>query len=526
MKPAKRWIPKPTLRRMMAGALLLLCGAGAALGADPTGSGPAPAIVYSDPSLATHTIYRPAKLSGRLPVVLWGNGSCVNSNFAYREFLAEVASQGFIVLAIGPYRDTPPPRLQRPENPAQWPPFETRHTQLLDALDWVTAEDRRAGSALSGHVATGKIAVMGHSCGGLQTIKASIDPRITTAVVLNSGMITDDDQYMVRHDVKRSILTRMHAPIAYFIGGEKDIAYANAEVDWKELQALRIPAVNANLDVGHGATYGEPGGGTFAAGPIAWLQWRLQDDAKARAQFVGERCGFCSGSPWRLRRHLIDAAAPPDLTGVWTSADAVGRTGVPGPALPLRPDAKARHDAFNRLVGPTGDTPGGVCLGAGMPAAMLGAGGYPMEIIQRPEQVTIIYELHGETRRVYFGDRNAPERDRVPGRTGYSSGRWEGDVLVVETDNLVEALDQRTTPHSDAATIVERYRLDGVDAQGRRLLVAEMTMTDPAFYTEPVRLTRRWAQVPNGRLLPYDCNQEVWQERLEKLAEKAGILLP
>ena len=53
-----------------------------------------------------------------------------------------------------------------------------------------------------------------------------------------------------------------------------------------------------------------------------------------------------------------------------------------------------------------------------------------------------------------------------------------------------------------------------------------MTITDPAFYTEPVRLTRRWAQVPNGRLLPYDCNQEVWQERLEKLAEKAGAPLP
>jgi hypothetical protein len=139
----------------------------------------------------------------------------------------------------------------------------------------------------------------------LQTIKASTDPRVTTAVVLNSGMITDDDQYMIRHDVKRSILTRMHAPIAYFIGGEKDIAYANAEVDWKELQSLRIPAVNANLDVGHGATYDQPSGGPFAAGPVAWLQWRLKGDATARSRFVGEGCGFCTG-PWRLRRHLIE----------------------------------------------------------------------------------------------------------------------------------------------------------------------------------------------------------------------------
>ena len=161
-----------------------------------------------------------------------------------------------------------------------------------------------------------------------------------------------------------------------------------------------------------------------------------------------------------------------------------------------------------------------------MPSAMLGAGGYPMEIIQRPEQITIVYELHSEVRRVYFGDRNAPEKDRVPGRNGYSSGRWEGDVLVIETNNLVEQLDQRTTPHSDGATLVERYHLDGTDAQGRRLLAAELTVTDPKFYTEPVKLTRRWVQVPNGRLLPYDCNEEVWRDRLEALAEKAGVALP
>jgi hypothetical protein len=221
-------------------------------------------------------------------------------------------------------------------------------------------------------------------------------------------------------------------------------------------------------------------------------------------------------------------AAPPDLTGVWTTADgASARTaGEPPPALPLHPEVQRRFDAYTRLVTPTGDTPGGVCLGAGMPAALLGAGGYPLEIIQRPEQITIIYELHGETRRIYFGDRNTPEADRVPGRTGYSSGRWEGDVLVVETNNLVEQLDQRSTPHSGDARIVERYRLDGTDAQGRRVLVAEVTMTDPAFYTEPVKLKRRWAQVPNGHLLPYECNEELWNDRLESLAKKAGVKLP
>ena len=111
-----------------------------------------------------------------------------------------------------------------------------------------------------------------------------------------------------------------------------------------------------------------------------------------------------------------------------------------------------------------------------------------MEIFQRPEQIMVVYEAHNEIRRIYLGDRIAPQADRVPGRNGFSSARWEGNVLVVETDNLVDQVDQRTTPHSDEAKIVERYYLDGVDDQGRRVLVADMTMTDPKFYTAPVKL--------------------------------------
>lgn len=223
------------------------------------------------------------------------------------------------------------------------------------------------------------------------------------------------------------------------------------------------------------------------------------------------------------------APAPPDFTGVWTSADGAGSrtpSAAPSPLAALRPEARQRHDAFNAIVAPTGDTPGGVCLGAGMPAAIMGAGGYPMEIIQRPEQLTFVYELHGETRRIYLGARNAPEEDRVPGRNGYSSGHWEGDVLVVETNNLVEQLDQRTTPHSGDATIIERYRLDGTDSQGRRILAVELKMTDPKFYTAPVVITRRWSQVPNGHLLAYECNEEMWQDRVEQLTRKAGVKAP
>ena len=223
------------------------------------------------------------------------------------------------------------------------------------------------------------------------------------------------------------------------------------------------------------------------------------------------------------------AAAPrigdhTDFTGVWTTyreqgQAGRGRIGGPPGELPLRPEASAKIEAYRALVGSSGDSPGGFCLGTGMPGSMLGSGGYPMEIVQRPEQMMIVYEAHSEIRRVYLGDRNMPEGDRVQDRNGYSSGRWEGDTLVVETTHLKEQVDQRYA-HSDQARIVERYRLT-TDAAGMQVLVAEMTMTDPVFYTGPVRAEKKWALVPNGHLLAYECNEPLWLDHLEQLERVA-----
>jgi hypothetical protein len=223
-------------------------------------------------------------------------------------------------------------------------------------------------------------------------------------------------------------------------------------------------------------------------------------------------------------------AATPDFTGVWTNGGAPGiggATRAPAGAPPaMTPYAQARMQAYGKLTNGTDDSPGKWCVGTGMPGSMTGSGGYPMEIVQRPEEIIIVYEAHAEIRRIYFGSRNAPEADRVPGRNGYSSGRWEGDTLVVETNNLVDQLDQRNTSHSDEATIVERYKLGPKDAQGRRTLSAEWTMTDPKFYTGPVKGVKTWAEVPNGRVLPYDCPEEAWLDRIAEMAKKAGVPVP
>jgi hypothetical protein len=210
--------------------------------------------------------------------------------------------------------------------------------------------------------------------------------------------------------------------------------------------------------------------------------------------------------------------APPDFTGLWanyqTPGAGRGRGALP-PQPSFKPEVRARVEKYQRLTAGTNNTPGGFCVGTGMPGSMLGSGGYPMEILQRPEQINITYEAHGEMRRVYFGDRITAPEDVFPERNGYSVGRWEGDTLVVETDHLVEQIDQRYA-HSDEAKIVERYTV-ATEPDGRRVLTAVMTMTDPAFLTEPFTMEKKWQQVPNGRLLSYECTEPQWLEVLERI---------
>jgi hypothetical protein len=216
------------------------------------------------------------------------------------------------------------------------------------------------------------------------------------------------------------------------------------------------------------------------------------------------------------------AAAHPDFTGVWTffpepGQRAFGRTKLD---LPFTPQGKAQNEAYLALVAPNSDNPGAHCLGAGMPEAMTFSGAYPMEVIQRPDQIVVIYEAHTEVRHLYFKDRIIPAGDRVPARGGYSTARWEGSSLIVETDSLKDQ-DDSIYPHSAAAHIVETYRLEA-GAKGAKVLVNEWELTDPVIYTRPVKGTKKWLLEPKGFLLPYECDEEGWLDHLEELRAKAA----
>jgi hypothetical protein len=212
---------------------------------------------------------------------------------------------------------------------------------------------------------------------------------------------------------------------------------------------------------------------------------------------------------------------PPDLSGIWTShRSGTARAPTWPEDAPYTDEARAKIEAYRALVEPSGLIPGEFCVGRGMPASMLSSGGYPMEIIQRPEQITIIYELYTEVRRVHMDGRTVDPRDLFATRNGHSTGRWEGDTLVVATTHLKEAVDQ-ASPHSGEATIVERYRL-GRDAEGQTILNAELTLTDAKFYEAPVAVTKTWAAMDNGRMLLYECNEPAWEEHIEQLRKAAA----
>jgi predicted alpha/beta-hydrolase family hydrolase len=223
------------------------------------GTGLFKALMASDRTLATHTVFRPKDLSAlgekvKLPIVAWGNGACAISPWEHVNFLSEVASHGFLIIAIGKM----PAEGQR--GGAGGP---TKSPMLLDALNWAIAQNSEPSSQYYQKLDTNKIAVAGMSCGGLQALEVAPDARISTVMVCNSGILGDPGRGMPgMPSLTKDHLAKLHTPTIYILGGEKDIAYNNGMDDFRRVNHLPIFA--ANLNVGHGGTYGKPHGGEFA----------------------------------------------------------------------------------------------------------------------------------------------------------------------------------------------------------------------------------------------------------------------
>ena len=223
---------------------------------------------------------------------------------------------------------------------------------------------------------------------------------------------------------------------------------------------------------------------------------------------------------------VVEAQQKPDFTGVYEgyrdpSQGRASGFGGPRAGLPLTEEGKRRVAEYQTLAGPTRLNGATFCADYGVPTMMTLPGAYPIEFIQKPNQLTIIFEVNNETRRIYIGDRQLEPERRLPSRAGYSAGRWEGNTLVVRTTDLTDGLDQGANPYSEQATIDERFSVE--DVNGTKVLTYQATITDPVYYTEPIKFERRY-QPYDGFVIPYACQDELWYELLELRREqlKAG----
>ena len=129
--------------------------------------------------------------------------------------------------------------------------------------------------------------------------------------------------------------------------------------------------------------------------------------------------------------------------------------------------------------------------------------GYPLKILEPPGMVVILYEAVHAYRQIFTDGRALP-KDPNPNWFGYSIGRWEGDVLVVESSGFNDNvwLDNAGRPATDALKVTERFVRKNFGQMD-----IEITIDDPKAYTKPWSVTQQLAFQPDTELLEYICNE-------------------
>ncbi|PWU12205.1 MAG: hypothetical protein C5B51_01105 [Terriglobia bacterium] len=183
-----------------------------------------------------------------------------------------------------------------------------------------------------------------------------------------------------------------------------------------------------------------------------------------------------------------DLEAPQEFVNIgWSLKDGL-------PYQPWAAQVVKERVATNRR-----DDPFSYCL----PAGSLRMHVVPLlrKIIQAPGLLLILNEVHGMYRQIFTDGRPLPV-DPQPSWNGYSTAKWDGDTLVVQTNGFRDGLwlDTRGSPLTDAAKLTERFRR--VD-YGH--LEVEATVDDPKAYTRPWTIKLKQVIALDTDLLDYIC---------------------
>ena len=295
----------------------------------PLGSGPFRAVMSTESGLSAHVVYAPADLSKlgsrKLPVLVWGNGSCLYAGNRYRQFLTDVASHGYLAIAGGPMgavevevgpQSNPAVRQAGAPAPAAGagrggrgdaqataqPQQRVTVALLKEAIDWAIAQNSDAASRFRDKLDTNAIVVMGHSCGGGLAVQlATEDSRVQGLGIWFSGAGLAG----ARGNDAASLM-KIRGPVLLITGEEKlDIAYANGKATFEALNHVPI-FYGWQDELQHIGNFGAKNGGEMAVIARNWLEWTIHKDAKAGAMFKGASCGLCKDSSWHIARKKIE----------------------------------------------------------------------------------------------------------------------------------------------------------------------------------------------------------------------------
>jgi len=167
-------------------------------------------------------VWRPTDLSaieGKLPVVVWANGACNRNDGGFRPLFEMWASGGYFVVSLTSGGGS----------------SSTTIADQRGLIDWVVEQAEMAGGPYNGKLDLDRIVAGGNSCGGITSLGlASMDERVAAVFVLSgsSGFGGAD----------ATVINGIEVPVAYMVGGEEDIARANAESDY-EAFADGLPAM-------------------------------------------------------------------------------------------------------------------------------------------------------------------------------------------------------------------------------------------------------------------------------------------